>query len=138
VGDFSKPNNSEKVEVSVDELAKLGGTTSSVPKGASYGFYISTDKPADIKSFFEKSMKDKGYEELPTSSDNSAAGLSQISLNFKKGDTGAALFAIGPLDATTIPAFESTFPPIKGKIKAGSTLVILASAKVADMGPGFK
>jgi pSer/pThr/pTyr-binding forkhead associated (FHA) protein len=138
VGDLAKPANSEKVDVSVDDLAKLGSGTTSIPKGASFGIYVSTDKPADIEAAYKKSMKDKGYDLLPTSATATAAGMTNSTLNFKKGNTGAGAFILGPLDALTIPAFESAIPPLKGKLKAGGTLVILASADAKDMGAGFQ
>lgn len=138
VGDIPKPNNAEKIDISADDLAKLGGTTTNIPKGAAFGFYSSTDKPADIKATYEKAMKDKGYELLPSSTSNTSAGITTVTLNFKKGDKGAAVAALGPFDSSTLTLFESAIPPLKGKLKAGSTLLILASADAKDLGAEFK
>ncbi len=129
VGDIPKPGNSEKIDISADELTKLAGSGGSVPKDAKFGFFTSSDKPTDLASFYEKAMKDKGWERQPESTTSSAGGLTTSGLVFKKGTEVASIVVIGPMSNLFIPAIEQQIPSIKGKIKDGSTLVMLAQGK---------
>jgi hypothetical protein len=82
-------------------------------------------------------MKDKGWEKLANSTNSSAGGVTNAVLNFKKGDQGASVLLLGPLDGPFLPAIESGIPALKGKLKAGATLVMAVQANVKDMGSSF-
>ncbi len=128
VGDLPAPNNGTKIDVAGTELDSFTKTTG-IPAGSKTGFFTSSETPANLKTFYDSKMKDKGYT---TSNIPSGLGNTITAMAYQKDTKGAGVVIFGPLKDSDIKGFESgaTANSLKGKFKVGDSLVILFEANV--------
>ncbi len=120
-GDIPAPQNATKLDISPQDIAKLSPTTNQADiSKVNYGFYASTDTPEQIAAFYRTEMKNRGWTEDTKQSD--ASGVL-----FNKGDTTAGVALLPVKSQAEIDAYAAAFPSTKDKIKAGQTMVVVAS-----------
>jgi|GEM_PF-1740130 len=128
VGDLPAPNNATKIELSGTDLDSFT-KTASIPAGSKTGFYTTSETPTNLKTFYDGKMKDKGYTapSIPPGLGNTITAMA-----YQKDTKGAGVVIFGPLKDSDIQAFEggSASSSLKGKFKAGDSLVILFEANI--------
>jgi hypothetical protein len=119
--DIPAPPNSTKLDVSAQDIAKIDPTANQQDiSKVNYGFFASTDSPATILSFYQTELKNRGWTQDTTQSDTTGA-------LFKKGDNNTGIAVVPMTTQNIVTGFETAIPALKGKVKVGQTLVIVAS-----------
>jgi hypothetical protein len=127
VADMPPPNNSKQIDIGDTaksmEAAKAFGLTGS-------GFYVTSEKPDALKSFYTSAMTDKGWKKGAgtNSVQFTPSGLTGLprstTLTFQKDTTKVSSIMIsGPLSDDDVRNVSSG--PFNGRVKAGDTIVIL-------------
>lgn len=119
------PNNSTKYDISSTDQLDLTKSA----KSFKFNLYTSKDDVASLDAFYKDKMKSKGYTLDSTRSFTSG---DQRVLVFISGDK-AAVIGMNKLATDTIGEIEKESPSLKGKLKAGDSLVLLGEGKTADL-----
>ena len=86
--------------------------------------YASSAAPADVLDYYRRAMMAKGWTE-------SHAYDNRLAIYFEKGPQIAAINATGVPDEATVNLLAMFAPDVKGQVKGGDTLIVLAQGPVA-------
>jgi hypothetical protein len=121
-GDLPAPRNSTKLDLSVADLAKLPGNSNLNTNGIKVAAYKTKETPQDLVNFYKNELVNKGWRE--GNNTQVAAGVGSLLLT--KDSQSAQVVALTLTSQQQIDALATSIPPLKDKLQAGDTLVLVA------------
>lgn len=121
-GDLPAPKNSAKINVTTEDIIRMNPQANPDDiRHIQYGFYAAAGSDAPIDIYYRSEMAKRGWvvDEPDSSSDGS-------SIMFQKGDQRSGVASLPITSANQLDALEQALPAVKGHLKVGDLLVILA------------
>lgn len=124
-GDIAQPPNSTKLNVSIDDIKKIPGSTLPADtSGVNFAAYSTKDSPETVSKFYKDDLTKKGWSVKQVDSSGTFTAT--------KGDQTISIAAVPLATQQEIDAFAVAAPPFKGQLHPGDTLIL------AGQGPTSK